>query len=349
MTSTKREVEVAYDISNEFFRLWLDKDMHLTSASYLTGTETLEEAQCNKSKILADYAEVTPDSDARHRLRLGANLEYLSARGVKRAHGITLSTAQQAQIAKRELPGVTSWVCDYKDFVPAEPYDALVSIEMMDHLCSPAQARAGQAVDLYRAYFQKCAAWVKPGAWFGFQAILRDRIPRTRADIADLKFTANVIFPGGLNPRAGGARPRGAPLLGDRRDAHAARELRAHDRRVAASPPGARGDDPRALGGPDVRRLRSLPVHLRPRVLERVVERRPDEAALLSQRVAAGRARSAARFEARPSGRAMGPPPAAGAAAGAASAAPSPRGSRRRDDRGDDGRGLHQVAGLAWS
>ncbi len=202
MTSTKREVEVAYDISNEFFRLWLDESMHYTSASYLTGHETLEEAQRNKSKILADYAEVTPD-----KLTLdigcgwGANLEYLSARGVKRAHGITLSTAQQAEIAKRELPGVTSIVCDYKDYAPAEPYDALISIEMIDHLCSPAQARAGQAVDIYRAYFKKCASWVKPGAWFGFQAILRDRIPRTRADIADLKFTADVIFPGGLNPR----------------------------------------------------------------------------------------------------------------------------------------------------
>jgi cyclopropane-fatty-acyl-phospholipid synthase len=202
MTSTKQEVEVAYDISNEFFRLWLDESMHYTSASYLTGSETLEEAQRNKSKILADYAEVTPD-----KLTLdigcgwGANLEYLSSRGVKRAHGITLSTAQQAEIAKRNLPGVTSLVCDYKDYAPAEPYDALISIEMIDHLCSPAQAREGKAVDLYRAYFKKCASWVKPGSWFGFQAILRDRIPRTRNDIADLKFTADIIFPGGLNPR----------------------------------------------------------------------------------------------------------------------------------------------------
>ncbi len=202
MTSTQREVEVAYDISNEFFRLWLDESMHYTSASYVTGKESLEEAQRNKSKILADYAQVTADA-----LTLdigcgwGANLEYLSHRGVKRAHGITLSTAQAEEITRRKFPGVTAWVCDYKDYVPTEKYDALISIEMIDHLCSPAQARAGEAVDLYRTYFQKCATWVKPGSYFGFQAILRDRIPRTRADIADLKFTADVIFPGGLNPR----------------------------------------------------------------------------------------------------------------------------------------------------
>ena len=72
---------------------------------------------------------------------------------------------------------------------------------MIDHLVSPAQAAKGLAVDIYRAYFNKLASWVKPGACFGFQAILRNRIPRTRKDIEDLKFTADVIFPGGQNPR----------------------------------------------------------------------------------------------------------------------------------------------------
>ena len=93
------------------------------------------------------------------------------------------------------------WCVDYKDFEPPETYDSLISIEMIDHLCSPAQATQGLAVDLYRTYFNKLASWVRPGANFGFQAILRNRVPRTRADLADLKFTADVIFPGGLNPR----------------------------------------------------------------------------------------------------------------------------------------------------
>jgi cyclopropane-fatty-acyl-phospholipid synthase len=202
MTSTQRDIEVSYDVSNEFFRLWLDESMHYTSASYLTGDETLEEAQRNKSKILADYAEVTPDTRVLDiGCGWGANLEYLVSRGVKRAHGITLSPAQHEEITRRGLPGVTTWVCDYKDFVPEEKYDALISIEMIDHLCSPEQARRGEAVELYRTYFQKVASWVKPGACFGFQAILRDRVPRSKDDLADLKFTADVIFPGGLNPR----------------------------------------------------------------------------------------------------------------------------------------------------
>ncbi|MFW6051954.1 MAG: SAM-dependent methyltransferase [Myxococcota bacterium] len=202
MTSTQRDIEVSYDVSNEFFRLWLDEGMHYTSASYLTGDETLEQAQVQKCRILYDYAEVTPDS-----LVLdigcgwGSNLEYLASRGVKRAHGITLSTAQCEWIRERKLPGVEAIVCDYKDFEPEGKYDAVQSIEMIDHLCSPEQSRKGMAVDLYREYFRKVAEWVKPGACFGFQAILRNRVPRSRKDLEDLAFTADVIFPGGLNPR----------------------------------------------------------------------------------------------------------------------------------------------------
>ena len=131
----------------------------------------------------------------------GSNLEYLASRGVKRAHGITLSTAQCEWIEQRNLPGVKAMLQDYNDFAPEEKYDALITIEMIDHLCSPEQASKGMAVDIYREYFRKVHAWVKPGSWFGFQAILRDRVPRTRKDLEDLAFTADVIFPGGLNPR----------------------------------------------------------------------------------------------------------------------------------------------------
>lgn len=202
MTSTKKDIQVSYDVSNDFFRLWLDENMHYTSASYLTGDETLEQAQVNKVKILADYAEVDSDSVV---LDIGCGwgsmLDYLHHRGVKEAHGITLSPAQHEEIEKRQLSGVKAMVCDYADYEPKQPYDALVSLEMVDHLCSPAQAQQGQAIPIYREYFRKTAEWVKPGACFGFQAILRDRVPRTRKDLEDLQFTADVIFPGGLNPR----------------------------------------------------------------------------------------------------------------------------------------------------
>ena len=202
MTSTQKEIEVSYDVSNEFFRLWLDERMHYTSALYLSEKDSLERAQENKSARLYEYAEVDSTKTVLDiGCGWGANLEYVARRGAKEAHGITLSTAQHDEIMARKLPGVKAWVCDYKDFKAPFLYDSLISIEMIDHLCSPAQAAQGLAVGIYREYFNKLAEWVKPGANFGFQAILRNRVPRAKADLEDLRFTADVIFPGGLNPR----------------------------------------------------------------------------------------------------------------------------------------------------
>jgi cyclopropane-fatty-acyl-phospholipid synthase len=203
MTSSQKDIDVSYSVSNAFFELWLDKNMHYTSAAFLNGDETLEEAQEKKVAILADYAEVTPDS-----LVLdigsgwGACLEYMSrARGVKECHGITLSTAQLEYCKERNIKGAQFFLQDYATYEPARKYDALVSIEMIDHLCSPEQARKGHAIQIYRQYFNKLAEWVEPGAHFGFQAILTDVMPRKKQDLEDLAFTANVIFPGGRNPR----------------------------------------------------------------------------------------------------------------------------------------------------
>jgi cyclopropane-fatty-acyl-phospholipid synthase len=202
MTSTQAEIDESYSVSNDFFRLWLDEGMHYTSASYLTGDESLEQAQINKCHILYDFAEMTPDKRVLDiGCGWGSNLEYLASRSVRDAHGVTLSRAQWEWIQGRNLPGVTAWLCDFFEFQPDRPYDALISIEMVDHVCSPAQSRQGMAIDLYRNYFKRCADMVPAGACFGFQAILRNRVPRSRKDLEDLAFTADVIFPGGLNPR----------------------------------------------------------------------------------------------------------------------------------------------------
>jgi cyclopropane-fatty-acyl-phospholipid synthase len=189
-------------VSNEFFRLWLDERMYYTSALYEREDETLEQAQLNKSRALYEYAEMNPDKSVLDiGCGWGSNLEYLYMRGVKDIQGITLSPLQTEEIHRRKLPGVKVWCIDYKDFVPEQKYDALQSIEMIDHVCSPAQANQGLGIELYREYFSKCRSWVNEGAYFACQAILRNRVPRNRKDLEDLRFTADVIFPGGLNPR----------------------------------------------------------------------------------------------------------------------------------------------------
>lgn len=204
MTSTQAQIDESYSVSNEFFALWLDKNMHYTSAvwDWTNPFDTLEAAQERKVQRLYRFAELDHTKVA---LDIGCGwgsaMDVIARQGIKEVHGITLSTEQKAWCDAREIPNAKVWLQDYALYEPAFKYDGLVSIEMIDHLCSPAQQREGKAVEIYRSYFNKLASWVEPGSCFGFQAILRNRIPRSRKDLEDLAFTADVIFPGGLNPR----------------------------------------------------------------------------------------------------------------------------------------------------
>jgi cyclopropane-fatty-acyl-phospholipid synthase len=211
MGSNRADVEVSYDVSNDFFRLWLDERMNYTSAVYETiaetgplgeGGQSLEKAQLNKLHILSEMAAVTP---AKSVLDIGcgwgACLEYLSgSREAKRAVGVTLSTEQAREVNARKIPRVECIGADFMKWETDEKFDAVISICMIDHLCSPQEAREGKAVGIYREYFRRVHALTTPGAQFGLQAILRNRTPRIKKDLEDVFFTTK-IFPGGLNPR----------------------------------------------------------------------------------------------------------------------------------------------------
>jgi cyclopropane-fatty-acyl-phospholipid synthase len=211
--SSKADIAVSYDVSNEFFRLWLDERMNYTCGIFDDGPErmslgvpgpvSLEESQLRKLRILSDYAHVTRESTVLDiGCGWGANLEYQSTvNRVKAAHGITLSEAQCAEIRRRELPNVTASVCSYLDYKPEVKFDAIISICMMEHIVSPQEARDGKSISAYRNYFRLAHEWTKPGAYFGLQTILRNFIPRDRKDVQDLGWVTYEIFPGGIVPR----------------------------------------------------------------------------------------------------------------------------------------------------
>ena len=215
MGSTQEQVAVSYDVDNEFFRLWLDERMNYTCALFEDAdlaiatpdrgkpAGNLEQAQLRKLAWHHDTAHLAPDKSVLDiGCGWGANLEYLAtARGVRDVHGITLSPAQHAEIRLRALPNVTSHCVSYADYTPDRAFDAVISICMMEHICSPEQARAGHAIELYRAFFQRVWSWTKPGAWFSLQTILRNRVPRIREDIRDVGWMTYAIFPGGITPR----------------------------------------------------------------------------------------------------------------------------------------------------
>ena len=127
-------------ISNDFFKLWLDENMHYTSAVFDRPGMSLEEAQENKARVLYEFAEMDSSKSI---LDIGCGwgsmLDYAARRGARVAHGITLSTEQAAWARDRHLPKTEIIICDYALYQPEKKYDALVSIEMIDHLCSPEQ------------------------------------------------------------------------------------------------------------------------------------------------------------------------------------------------------------------
>lgn len=200
--STQDEVEVSYDVSNEFFRLWLDEKMNYTCALY-EGTDNLEEAQMKKLHWLSDAAHVNSESSVLDiGCGWGANLEFLATqRHVAKATGITLSRSQHAEIVDRNIPNVFATVTDYRDFQPTEKFDAVISICMMEHIATPEEVREGKHIGMYRDYFRKAHEWTRPGAWFGLQTILRNRVPRNREHLRDIGWVTQEIFPGGLSLR----------------------------------------------------------------------------------------------------------------------------------------------------
>jgi len=205
--SSKADVTVSYDVSNDFFRLWLDERMNYTSAVFDEGphapTDSLELAQMNKLAILHDYAHIRPD------MRVldigcgwGANLQYLAVdRGVREVHGITLSESQHQEIVHRRLPNVTASFCNYLDYEPPAKFDAVVSICMLEHTATPRQVRAGEHIGVYRDYFRRAHEWTRPGAYFALQTILRNSVPRNRKDIEDMAHITYTMFPGGFAVR----------------------------------------------------------------------------------------------------------------------------------------------------
>ncbi len=201
--SDQQQLAVTYDVSNEFFRLWLDERMMYSCALFLWLGDTLEQAQVNKLAWFHERLQLTPRSRV---LDIGCGwggaLAYLTReKGLADASGITLSQAQFEFLAARRLPGVQVACVSYEDFKPRETFDAAFSIGMFEHLASPAQTRSGESLRIYRDYFRRVWEWTRPGALFGLQSVTSLRIPRDRRALQEIAWTTATIFPGAVSPR----------------------------------------------------------------------------------------------------------------------------------------------------
>jgi cyclopropane-fatty-acyl-phospholipid synthase len=128
-----------YDVSNEFFALFLDESMTYSCALFEAGDEALEEAQAAKLDLVCRKLELEPGMRL---LDIGCGWGSLAIHAAREYDldvlGITLSPAQvelgRERVAAAGLADrVTLRVLDYRE-IGEDSFDAISSIGMVEHV-----------------------------------------------------------------------------------------------------------------------------------------------------------------------------------------------------------------------
>jgi cyclopropane-fatty-acyl-phospholipid synthase len=182
----KRAVTHHYDVSNDFFALFLDESMTYSCGIWSRGAETLEEAQWTKRELVCTKLAL---GDGDRLLDVGCGWGSFAVHAAREhgAHvtGITLSEPQAERARRRaEEEGVADRVdirvMDYRD-LGGERFDAIASIGMVEHV------GAGN-ID---AYAETLAGLLGPGG-----RLLNHGIARLRHGEAEAgPFSERYVFP----------------------------------------------------------------------------------------------------------------------------------------------------------
>ena len=200
--ATAEEIQHHYDLSNEFYALWLDRTMTYSSALWAEPDEPLERAQLRKLDYLAEGARA---AGAARVLDVGCGWGSMMKRlveshGVGHVVGLTLSEAQ--------ADSFESWADDryevrlenWADHQPEGTYDAIVSIGAFEHFADFGLPRAAR-VEGYRAFFERCRSWLPLRGRLALQTISKGSNMRfDRATVRDMNFVNEHIFPGSELP-----------------------------------------------------------------------------------------------------------------------------------------------------
>lgn len=129
-----------YDLSNDFYRLWLDPELVYSCAYFQTGEEDLATAQRDKLELLCRKLRLQPGERL---LDVGCGWGGLARHAARehgvQVHGITLSR-EQLELARTRVAAegladqVTLELLDYRDLPDDSRYDKVVSVGMFEHV-----------------------------------------------------------------------------------------------------------------------------------------------------------------------------------------------------------------------
>lgn len=177
-----------YDLTVDFYRLFLDEDLQYSCAFFETPDATLDQAQVAKKRRLIDKLLLAPGQSA---LDIGCGWGGLGLSMVERGArvtGVTLSTEQHRTANERAAAkGVSDRadfrLQDYRDL--DQSFDRIISVGMFEHVGAPN----------YQEYFDTVARLLADDGVAVIHAIGRNSPPsRTQSWIR------KYIFPGGYIP-----------------------------------------------------------------------------------------------------------------------------------------------------
>ncbi|WP_326598975.1 cyclopropane-fatty-acyl-phospholipid synthase family protein [Streptomyces sp. NBC_01803] len=194
--ATAESIRHHYDVSNDFYALWLDASLTYTCALWGEG-DTLEDAQRRKLDYLIEGARAT---GARRVLDVGCGWGSLLNRlvgehAVGQAVGLTLSDSQAELLRARELPRTEVRVENWLDHEPDEKYDAIISIGAFEHFARTGLSRT-ERVAAYREFFARCRSWLPKGGRIALQTNIKgNNVLMDKQAVRDLMFIIETIFP----------------------------------------------------------------------------------------------------------------------------------------------------------
>ena len=179
-----------YDVSNEFYALWLDQQMVYSCAYFHTPGDDLDEAQARKLDYICRKLRLRP---GQRLLDIGCGWSGLVIHAAAHcgvdATGITLSQPQVALANERIATAGLADRCrvlvqDYREVADVASYDALVSVGMFEHV----------GAELLPTYFRKAQTLLRPGGLFlnhGIAGRATDELP------SGPSFSDTYVFPDG--------------------------------------------------------------------------------------------------------------------------------------------------------
>ncbi|WP_336169823.1 cyclopropane-fatty-acyl-phospholipid synthase family protein [Acinetobacter sp. 161(2023)] len=195
LSGSRKNIAEHYDLSNDFFKLFLDPSLMYSSAFFENENMTLEDASDLKKELICKKLDLKPLD---HLVEIGSGWGgfaiYAAQHYGCRVTTITISQAQYDEAVTRVNEAGLAHRIDVqlKDYRLLEgKFDKLVSIEMVEAV----------GAQYLSTYFDQCKALLKPKGLAFIQAITIEDF-RYKKALNTVDYIKRYIFPGSFIPSA---------------------------------------------------------------------------------------------------------------------------------------------------